>query len=113
MFLLLSPGTTQYNIVVWVATGFVGQLVAEHLVSQYPTDELTVALGGRNQSKRHTLATDLARETDSRDEIPTVIGDATEPDTLREIASQIAVVCTTVGPYTTGRSLYPNWHRLL
>ena len=100
MFLFVSPGTTPYDIVVWGATGFVGQLVAEHLVSQYPADELAVALGGRNQSKLHTLATDLARETDSRDEIPTVIGDATEPETLREIVSQTAVVCTTVGPYT-------------
>jgi len=97
---LVSPASNQYDIVVWGATGFVGQLVAEHLVTQYSAEELSVALGGRNQSKLETLATDLTRETDNRDEIPTVIGDATEPDTLREIASQTAVVCTTVGPYT-------------
>ena len=85
---------------VWGATGFVGQLVAEHLASQYSAEELSVALGGRNQSKLEALATDILRETDSRDEIPTITGDATEPETLREIASQTAVVCTTVGPYT-------------
>jgi hypothetical protein len=38
--LLVSPGTTQYDIPVCGATGFVGQLVAEQLVSQYPADEL-------------------------------------------------------------------------
>lgn len=100
MYPFVSPASNQYDIVVWGATGFVGQLVAEHLASQYSAEELSVALGGRNQSKLEALATDILRETDSRDEIPTITGDATEPETLREIASQTAVVCTTVGPYT-------------
>lgn len=100
MYPFVSPASNQYDIVVWGATGFVGQLVAEHLASQYSAEELSVALGGRNQSTLEALATDILRETDSRDEIPTITGDATEPETLREIASQTAVVCTTVGPYT-------------
>ena len=85
---------------VWGATGFAGRLVAEHLTSHYPAAELSIALGGRNESKLQRLAEELTNESD-RAEIPIVIGDATEPASLRKMAAQTEVVCTTVGPYTT------------
>lgn len=96
----MSSTTNNYDIVVWGATGFAGQLVAEHLTSHYPAAELSVALGGRNESKLRRLAEGLADESD-REEIAIVVGDATKPASLREMASQTKVVCTTVGPYTT------------
>ena len=97
----MSAPTPNYDIVVWGATGFAGRLVAEHLTSWYPADELSVALGGRNESKLHSLATALAAESPDRTEIPIVVGDATDPASLQEMAAQTRVVCTTVGPYTT------------
>ena len=96
----MSATTNRYDIVVWGATGFAGQLVAEHLTGRYPAAELSVALGGRNESKLQRLTEELTDETD-RAEIPIVVGDATAPASLREMAAQTAVVCTTVGPYTT------------
>ncbi|OYR40543.1 oxidoreductase [Halorubrum sp. Ib24] len=96
----MSSTTTNYDIVVWGATGFAGQLVAEHLTSHYPAAELSVALGGRNESKLRRLAEGLANESD-REGVPIVVGDATKPASLRGIAGQTKVVCTTVGPYTT------------
>ena len=96
----MSATTNRYDIVVWGATGFAGQLVAEHLTGHYPAAELSVALGGRNESKLQRLRKELTNETD-RAEIPIVVGDATAPASLREMAAQTAVVCTTVGPYTT------------
>jgi len=96
----VSSTTSNYDIVVWGATGFAGRLVAEHLTSHYPAAELSVALGGRNESKLRRLAAELADEFD-RAEIPIVVGDATDPASLREMAAQTEVVCTTVGPYTT------------
>ena len=95
----MSATTNRYDIVVWGATGFAGQLVAEHLTGRYPAAELSVALGGRNESKLQRLRKELTDETD-RAEIPIVVGDATAPASLREMAAQTAVVCTTVGPYT-------------
>ncbi|MFQ3476725.1 oxidoreductase [Halonotius sp. F2-221B] len=92
--------TPNYDIVVWGATGFAGRLVAKHLTSHYPAVELSIALGGRNESKLQRLAAELTDESD-RTEIPIVVGDATDPTTLREMAAQTEVVCTTVGPYTT------------
>lgn len=96
-----TPTSREYDIVVWGATGFVGQLVAEHLSSAYTPDELTVALGGRNEAKLTDLANTLVDDNPARDTLPIVLGDATDPATLHEMASQTEVVCTTVGPYTT------------
>ena len=97
----MSSTTRPFDIVVWGATGFAGQLVADHLTGQYSPDSLGVALGGRNEAKLEGLAEEVANETDDWDEIPVVVGDATDPATLRDMAAQTDVVCTTVGPYTT------------
>ena len=90
----------QYDLVVWGATGVAGSLVAEYLTTQYPPEELALALGGRNRDRLETLEAELTEQTDGREEIPIVIADATEPETLRAMAEQTRVVCTTVGPYT-------------
>ena len=95
----MSTRTNQYDVLVWGATGVAGRLVAEHLTDRYTPEELTLALGGRNENRLTAVADDLAG--DGWDDVPLVLGDATEPERLREIASQTQVVCTTVGPYTT------------
>ena len=38
----------KYDILIWGASGFTGQLVAEYLVKNYPSD-INLALGGRNK----------------------------------------------------------------
>ncbi|MBB6644890.1 saccharopine dehydrogenase NADP-binding domain-containing protein [Halobellus ruber] len=96
----MSSTPTNYDIVVWGATGFAGQLVAKHLTSHYPAAELSVALGGRNESQLRRLAEELTDESD-REQIAVVVGDATDPASLGKIAGQTKVICTTVGPYTT------------
>ena len=90
-----------YDIVVWGATGVAGSLVADYLADQYTSDELSIALGGRNQARLEDIAATLTDRYDAWQTLPIVIGDATEIETLREITRQTAVVCTTVGPYTT------------
>ncbi len=89
-----------YDIVVWGATGVAGGLVAEYLAERYGADELALALGGRDADRLGALAADLAERND-RPPIPTVVGDATDPESLRALARDARVVCTTVGPYTT------------
>lgn len=42
----------EFDVIVWGATGFTGQLVAEYLLGQYGVGgELTWAIGGRNEAK--------------------------------------------------------------
>lgn len=95
-----------HDIVVWGATGVAGGIVSEYLVSQYTPDELSLAVGGRDSDRLTTLVDNLTDRTQKWDDIPIVIGDATDSESLRAIANETAVICTTVGPYTSyGTSL--------
>jgi short subunit dehydrogenase-like uncharacterized protein len=96
----MSDTDRQYDLVVWGATGFAGRLVAEHLTEQYSPDALSLALGGRDADRLGSLEAKLTDRNEAWDELPTVLGDATEPESLRDIARSTQVVCTTVGPYT-------------
>lgn len=97
----MTDSDRPYDIVVWGATGFVGRLVSEYLTQQYRPDTLSLALGGRSEARLDALRSELAAQSEEWAAIPTVLGDATEPESLREMARRTHVVCTTVGPYTT------------
>jgi len=96
----VSNTDRQHDLVVWGATGFVGRLVAEYLTEQYEPDSLSLAIGGRNEDRLQSLETELVDRSDDWENLPILLGDATEPETLQEIAHSTQVVCTTVGPYT-------------
>lgn len=91
----------QYDLVVWGATGIAGRLVADHLTDQYTPETLSLALGGRNADRLHDVETDLVDRHDRWEELPVLIGDVADPESLHHIARRTRVVCTTVGPYTT------------
>jgi len=97
----MSGTDREHDLLVWGATGVAGRLVSGYLTDRYTPAELSLALGGRDPERLDGLATDLADRSERWSELPTVIGDATEPERLREIARSTDVVCTTVGPYTT------------
>ena len=98
----MSTTDRRYDLVLWGATGVAGRFVADHLTEQYPPDALSLALGGRDESRLRSLAADLAGRADGWDvtDLPVVLGDATDPESLRAVAHETRVVCTTVGPYT-------------
>ncbi|MFC5278753.1 saccharopine dehydrogenase family protein [Halorubrum rubrum] len=89
-----------HDVVVWGATGVAGRFAAEYLTERYGPDELSLAIGGRSRDRLDALAADLARCSDARDDVPVVVGDATDSESLRAVAREARVVCTTVGPYT-------------
>jgi short subunit dehydrogenase-like uncharacterized protein len=97
----VSQTDRQYDVLVWGATGFAGGLVAEHLVDHYDPADLALALGGRSEDRLAGVADDLHGRREAWDDIPLVVGDATDGERLHEIAGQTDVVCTTVGPYTS------------
>ncbi|MGI9016020.1 MAG: saccharopine dehydrogenase family protein [Euzebya sp.] len=84
-----------YDLIIYGATGFTGRLVAEYLTGAAP-DGLRWALAGRS---RERLA-DVAREIGQAD-LPLVIADSSDPQSLGQMAMSAQVVCTTVGPYAT------------
>jgi short subunit dehydrogenase-like uncharacterized protein len=96
----MSAEEREFDVVVWGATGFTGQLVAEYLLERYGVDgPLRWALGGRNESKLAVLRTELAKQVPSADTLPLVVGDGDDAAFLETLAARTRVVCTTVGPY--------------
>ena len=87
----------EFDIVLWGATGFTGRLVADYLVRNYLGGEsgLRLALAGRNKEKLEDVANEVGAL-----QLPILIGDSFDADSLDAIASKTEVLITTVGPYS-------------
>lgn len=92
-----------HDVVVWGATGFTGELVAEHIARSVSTtsSDLRWALGGRNRSKLEGVRSRLSRIDARFNQLPLLVGDSHDRASLDAIAREASVVCTTVGPYAT------------
>jgi short subunit dehydrogenase-like uncharacterized protein len=88
----------EYDIVVFGATGFTGQLTAEYL-ARYAPAGTRGALAGRNQAKLATVRDRLSAINLACAELPLLHADVSDPASLRKIAEQAKVVISTVGPY--------------
>ena len=86
----------EFDIVLWGATGYTGQLVADYLARNYLDGEtgLRLALAGRNEEKVRRVAADIGEP-----ELPILIGDSFDGASLDAMASRADVVISTVGPY--------------
>ncbi|MEM1440070.1 MAG: saccharopine dehydrogenase NADP-binding domain-containing protein [Pseudomonadota bacterium] len=93
-----QENSREFDIIVWGATGFTGQLVAEHLADTYGiAGELRWAIAGRNPDKLEALREQLAR---GRRKPPMVLADSQDTESLKALAQRTRVVATTVGPYS-------------
>ena len=77
------------DVVVFGATGYVGELVAQHLAATAP-DTARIGLAGRSKEKLEKVRDGLDRDW------PLVVVEAGDP---AELVDSARVVCTTVGPY--------------
>ena len=87
---------SKFDIIVYGATGFTGQLVAEYLASHYRGDaQLKWAMAGRSLDKLKSVrdAIDAPKET------PLIVADAADSASLKNMLAQTKSVITTVGPY--------------
>lgn len=92
--------TLEYDVIVYGATSFVGQLVAEYLNEQYGIDsDVKWAMGGRSADKLRQVQEEYGLQ-----DVPTLVGDAGDVAFLESMVQQTKVVCSTVGPY----ALYGN-----
>lgn len=92
-----TPDRT-YDLVLFGATGFTGQLVAEYLLEHAP-DGLRWALAGRNAEKLERVKGELAAHFPAAKDLPVEVGDSLDEAAMQRIAQSTKVVCTTVGPY--------------
>ena len=87
-------------MLLWGATGFTGQLVAEFLTRTYGVGrELRWALGGRNRAKLEAVRAALVALDPRASELPIVVGDSGDRASLDPLVRDARVVVTTVGPY--------------
>lgn len=88
---------SQYQLVVYGATSFVGQLLTRYLVQTYGVNQqLHWAIAGRSASKLNELKQNLGS---GASQLATIIADAQDESALKAMCQQTKVVVSTVGPY--------------
>ncbi len=86
---------SQYEVIVFGASSFVGQIICEYLSSyQGEQTPLRWAMAGRSESKLRAT-----RDALSGDKPDILLADSGDEASLRELAEQTDVVLSTVGPY--------------
>jgi len=88
--------SSKFDIVVYGATGFTGQLVAEYLAAHYRDDrQLKWAMAGRSLDKLKSVRDAIGASADTQ----LIVADAADPTSLQAMIDQTRSVLTTVGPY--------------
>tara|TARA_B100000686_G_scaffold298753_1_gene332031 strand:+ start:131 stop:1372 length:1242 start_codon:yes stop_codon:yes gene_type:complete len=87
----------EFDIIVWGASGFTGQLVVQYLATKYSTDAMIKwAIGGRNRTKLEKVLI----EKQKQEKLPEIIiADSHDRATLDLMTARTKVILSTVGPY--------------
>jgi short subunit dehydrogenase-like uncharacterized protein len=87
----------EFDVIVFGATGFTGELVAEYLLQRYGCGSgLAWAIAGRSEAKLAALKERLGK---AAAELPLIVADSNDRQALASLAERTRVVLTTVGPY--------------
>jgi len=88
--------SSKFDIIVYGATGFTGQLVAEYLATHYRGDScLKWAMAGRSLDKLASVRDAIGAAADTA----LMVADASDPASLKAMVDQTKSVISTVGPY--------------
>jgi len=88
--------SSKFDFVVYGATGFTGQLVAEYLAQHYGgKGDPKWAMAGRNLEKLASVRDAIGAPADTA----LIQADASDPASLKALVDQTRSVLTTVGPY--------------
>ncbi len=88
--------SSKFDIIVYGATGFTGQLVAEYLAQHYVgKGDPKWAMAGRNLEKLASVHDAIGAPADT----PLIVADASNPASLKSMVDQAKSVISTVGPY--------------
>ena len=83
-----------YDLVVFGATSFVGEILCGYLVDRHGVDgDLRWAIAGRNADKLEAVAASTGAD------VPRIVADAADAEALAALADSCRVVISTVGPY--------------
>ena len=86
----------KFDVVIYGATGFTGKLVVEYMQNKYGSDEnISWALAGRSYDKLVSVRNELGVSND----IPLLVVDSKDIESITKMVKQTKCVLTTVGPY--------------
>jgi short subunit dehydrogenase-like uncharacterized protein len=92
----MSKSATEFDVVVFGASGFTGRLVAEYLAERYPASSgLKWAMAGRNLEKLAAVRDEIKASAS----IPLIAADSDNAASLLALTKRTKVALTTVGPY--------------
>lgn len=92
-----TKADTEFDIIVYGATGYTGRLVAEYLSQHYGSADNAPkwAMAGRSQEKLEAVRDEIGAPADT----PLVVANADDVVDLEKMCARTKVVVTTVGPY--------------
>ncbi len=90
--------TSRYDIVVFGATSFVGKILTQYLADTFgtPSNKLSWAIAGRSKEKLEDLIKTLGEKANN---LPIILADAQDEESLKALCEQTRVIISTVGPY--------------
>jgi short subunit dehydrogenase-like uncharacterized protein len=94
-----------YDVVVFGATSFVGQILCRYLLQEFGSAakpgarQLNWAIAGRSRTKLDELLATLKTSGKNVRDIPIIVADAADEKALSALCVQTRVVISTVGPY--------------
>lgn len=88
--------SSKFDIIIYGATGFTGQLIAEYLAQHYTgNDAPKWAMAGRSLDKLASVRDAIGAPADTA----LIVADAGDPASLKAMVDQARSVVSTVGPY--------------
>lgn len=87
--------TPQYDIILFGATSFVGDILTGYMMSLYPpASDVKWAVAGRSENKLVET-----KQKHGAHDIPHIIADAANVEQIKDMVKQARVIVSTVGPY--------------
>ena len=84
----------RFDIIVYGATSFVGQIITRYMHEQFADESIKWAIAGRSRSKLQLLSDRIGLAG-----VQLIVADAGDENALRQMCAQTSVVMSTVGPY--------------
>jgi short subunit dehydrogenase-like uncharacterized protein len=85
----------QYDLIIFGATSFVGQILSSYMVDNIDADT-TWAIAGRSEKKLQKLKKSLGSKAK---QLPILIADSADESALNSMCQQSRIIVSTVGPY--------------
>lgn len=84
----------KFDIIVYGATSFVGQIITRYMHEQFADGSIIWAIAGRSRDKLQQVSDSIGLSG-----IEIIVADAADEDALQHMCAQTKVVMSTVGPY--------------